>query len=63
MNQVDGIKEQLERYHKNGSLPAPTLWLNPEIRDFYDFDHSKELKDIKLVNYQHMGKIQFPLAQ
>lgn len=63
VNQVEGIKEQLERYHTQGSLPAPTLWLNPEIKDFYAFDHSKDLKDIKLENYQHMGKIQFPLAQ
>lgn len=63
VNQVEGIKEQLERYHTQGGLPAPTLWLNPEIKDFYAFDHSKDLKDIKLENYQHMGKIQFPLAQ
>ena len=63
VNQVDGIKEQLDRYHRKGSLPAPELWINPEIKDFYAFDNSKDLKDIKLVNYEHMGKISFPLSQ
>jgi thymidylate synthase len=63
VNQIDGIKEQLERYYTKGSLPAPELWINPEIKDFYEFDNSKDLKDIKLINYEHMGKIKFPLAQ
>ena len=60
VNQIDGIKEQLNRYETKGSLPAPKLWLNPEIRDFYDFDPKE---DVKLVGYEHMGKISFPLAQ
>lgn len=63
VNQVDGIKEQLERFHTKGVLKAPELWLNPEIKDFYDFDSSKDIKDIKLIGYEHMGKIKFPLAQ
>lgn len=63
VNQVDGIKEQLERFHTKGNLKAPELWLNPEIKDFYDFDSSKDIKDIKLIGYEHMGKIKFPLAQ
>lgn len=63
VNQVDGIKEQLERFHTKGDLKAPELWLNPEINDFYDFDSSKDIKDIKLIGYEHMGKIKFPLAQ
>lgn len=63
VNQVDGIKEQLARYDEKGSLPAPKLWLNPEVKDFYDFDSSKECKDVRLENYEHMGKIRFPLAQ
>lgn len=63
VNQVDGIKEQLERFHAKGDLKAPELWLNPEIKDFYDFDSSKDIKDIKLIGYEHMGKIKFPLAQ
>lgn len=63
VNQIDGIKEQIERYETKGTLPAPTLWLNPEIDDFYAFDASKDIKDIRLENYEHMGKIRFPLAQ
>ena len=63
VNQVDGIKEQLERFHTKGDLKAPELWLNPDIKDFYDFDSSKDIKDIKLIGYEHMGKIKFPLAQ
>lgn len=63
VNQVDGIKEQIERFESNGDLPAPELWLNPEINDFYKFDNSKDLKDIKIKNYKHMGPIRFPLAQ
>ncbi|WP_418753124.1 thymidylate synthase [Faecalitalea cylindroides] len=63
VNQVDGIKEQLERFHTKGDLKAPELWLNPEIKDFYDFDSSKDIKDIKLIGYEHMEKIKFPLAQ
>ncbi len=63
VNQIDGIKEQLHRWHEQGSYPAPKLVLNPEIHDFYDFDHSKELKDIKLEGYRHMGKISMPIAQ
>lgn len=63
VNQIDGIKEQLERWHTQGSLPAPKLWLNPEIKNFYDFDSSSKLNDIKLEDYQHMGKISFPITQ
>lgn len=62
-NHLDGIHELLHRYDTQGSYPAPQLWLNPDIDDFYAFDNSKELKDIRLQNYQHMGKIVFPIAQ
>lgn len=54
---IDGIKEQLSR--RNDALPAPKLWLNPEVKDFYEFDNSKELKDIKLIDYQHLDRIKF----
>ena len=60
VNQIDGIKEQLNRYETKGSLPAPKLWLNPDIQDFYAFDPKN---DVKLIGYEHMGKISFPLAQ
>jgi thymidylate synthase len=63
VNQIDGIKEQLARYETNGSYPAPKLWLNPDVTDFYDFDNSKDCKDVKLVDYKHMGAIRFPITQ
>lgn len=63
VNQVDGIMEQIERYENLEDLPAPKLWINPEVKDFFEFDNSTELKDIKVVDYKHHGKISFPLAQ
>ena len=66
-NQIPGIKEQIKRYDeatKSGALPpAPKLWLNPEIKNFYDFDNSRALKDIKLENYQHLGAIKMPITE
>ncbi len=41
----------------------PYLWVNPDIKDFYKFDNSNELKDIKVKQYKHMGKIPFKVAQ
>ena len=63
VNQIDGIKEQIDRFEKDGDYEAPKLWINPEIKEFKDFDNSKDLKDIKIVDYKHMGPIKFPLAQ
>ena len=63
VNQVDGIREQIRRGEELEDLPAPKLWLNPEIKEFADFDNSRELKDIKVLNYKHHGKIHFPIAQ
>ena len=42
---------------------VPELWINPEIDDFFKFDNSRELKDVKVKNYKHMGKVKFPIAQ
>lgn len=63
VNQVEGIKEQIERGDTLEDLPAPELWLNPEVKDFYEFDNSRELKDIKVRIYKHHGKISFPISQ
>ena len=63
INQIDGIKEQIRRGKELEDLPAPKLWLNPEVKDFYDFDNSSDLKDIKVSEYKHHGKISFPIAQ
>lgn len=53
---LEVVNEMLKR--RKDALPAPTLWINPEIKNFYDFDNSKELKDIKLLNYQHLGTLE-----
>ena len=58
-NQIDGIKEQMSRPVSK----APTLWINPDIRDFFKFDNSKDLKDIKLENYNHAGRIKMPVTE
>ena len=64
----DGIKEQIrrrdEKLKKDGKLfDAPKLWINPKIKDFFKFDNSKDLKDIRLENYQHQGKIAMPVTE
>ncbi len=66
-NQIPGIQEQIKRYDtavKAGTLPEPPqLWLNPAVSDFYAFDHSAALKDIRLENYQHLGTIKMPVTE
>ena len=40
-------------------LPAPQFWLNPEIRDFYQFTRD----DVKLIDYQTHDQIKnIPVA-
>ena len=63
VNQLEGIKEQIKRFETLEDLEAPQLWINPEIKDFFQFDNSRELKDIKVLNYKHHGKISFPIAK
>lgn len=48
--------------HK-GLPAAPKLWLNPEVKEFQDFDNSRELKDIRLENYEHLGSIKMPVTE
>lgn len=60
-NQIPGVKEQLSR--RKDAFKAPRLWINPDITDFFKFDNSKDLKDIRLENYQHLGKISMPVTE
>lgn len=55
-NQIEGMREQLSRRDK--ALPAPKLWINPDIKDFYDF----KPEDIELIDYKHLGTIKMPVA-
>ncbi|RXZ77934.1 thymidylate synthase [Paenibacillaceae bacterium] len=53
-NHFEPIKEQLNRNPYN----APQLWINPEIRDFYDFT----VDDFKLLNYRSHPSIKMEVA-
>lgn len=55
-NQVEGMKLQLTR--KDEAYEAPKLWINPEIKDFYDFTP----EDIKLVDYKHHEAIKMEVS-
>ena len=59
--------EQIERGDKveKGELedlPAPELWIDPELTDLNDID-DRELSNVKVLKYKHHGPISFPLAQ
>lgn len=53
-NQLDGIKEQLKREPRT----LPKLWLNPEVKNLFDFKY----EDIKLTDYNPHPKIEMPIA-
>jgi len=54
LNHVDQVREQLSREH----LPAPTLWLNPGVKDITRFT----MADIRLDNYTHHPSISADMA-
>ena len=54
LNHVEQVKEQLQRE----PLPAPQLWLNPEIKDINKFT----MADIVLHDYQHHDPIKASMA-
>lgn len=54
LNHTEQVNEQLQRE----PLPAPTLWLNPEIKDITKFT----MDDIKLVGYTSHPSIKAPMA-
>ena len=39
----------VEKILKNEQFPAPKLWVNPEVKDFYDFT----VDDFKLIDYEY----------
>jgi thymidylate synthase len=54
LNHVEQVKEQLSRE----PLPAPTLWLNPDIKNITQFT----MADIRLDNYTCHNAIPAPMA-
>ena len=55
-NQIEGMKLQLSR--EKQAYEAPKLWINPAIKDFYDFT----IDDIKLIDYKHCGRIKMEVS-
>lgn len=55
-NQIDGMQLQLTR--KNDIYDSPKLWINPKIKNFYDFT----IDDIKLIDYKHHDKIKMEVS-
>ena len=55
-NQVEPLKIQLSR--KDLAYPAPKLWIDPEVTNFYAF----RPKHIRLVDYQFHDKIKMEVA-
>jgi thymidylate synthase len=53
-NHMEQVEEQLSRE----AFPAPKLWLNPEIKDIFDFT----IDDIRIDDYQSHGPIRAPIA-
>ena len=53
-NHVEQVKEQLQRK----PLPAPTLWLNPDVKDITQFT----MADIRLDGYQSHAAIKADMA-
>lgn len=54
LNHVEQVKQQLSRE----PLPAPTLWINPDVKDITNFT----MKDFRLTGYQSHGTIKAPMA-
>ena len=55
-NQVEGMKLQLSR--RDDAYEAPKLYVNPEIKNFYDFT----IDDIKLIDYKYHPAIKMEVA-
>jgi thymidylate synthase len=53
---VEPLKIQLSR--KDQAYPAPKLWIDPSVTDFYAFTP----KHIRLIDYQFHDKIKMEVA-
>ena len=54
INHIEQVKEQLSRE----PLPAPTLWINPDVTDINNFT----MKDFRLDGYNSYASIKAPMA-
>lgn len=51
---LESIEEQIQRTQ----FPAPTLWINPNITNFYDFN----IDDFELIGYEHGEPVKMEVA-
>lgn len=51
---IDPLLEQVNRKQ----YPAPELWINPKVKNFYEFT----IDDFKLIDYQHGDKVKMEVA-
>lgn len=51
---IGALNEQILREQ----YEAPTLWINPDVKNFYDFT----IDDFKLIDYKHGDKLSFEVA-
>ena len=65
INQEEGNKQDFDNNQISSQKEEekPEVVLNKEIKDFFKFDNSKNLNDIKLKKYKHLGKLHFDIAQ
>jgi thymidylate synthase len=54
LNHIDQVNEQLKRE----PLPAPQLWINPDVQDITKFT----MEDFKLNGYESLASIKAPMA-
>ncbi len=52
----------IQRANLKDAKDSPKLWINPDVKDFFKFDSFKEAKDIKLIGYEHCGKVPYPVS-
>lgn len=57
LNHTEQVLEQLSRE----PLPAPTLWINPDLQTLVDFE-TATVDDFKLVGYESHAAIKAPMA-
>lgn len=51
--------ETVEKHLENTPKPSPQLWINPNVKNFYDFT----IDDFKLIGYEHGGRYSMEVAK
>ena len=59
----EAVQAELNVVNLALSIKKPELVINPNVDDFFKFDNSKDLNDVTIKNYRHLGKIKIPRVQ